>query len=162
MAELEALRARVEELENALAESEDKYRRSLADFQNFQRRAHVNEDESRKRGVAAVVESVITALDHFEQALSHDPAKMSAEQLVKGVRLIHGELVRAIGQHGAGVIDPKPGEEFDPERHLAVSRRASADMPPNHVVEVFQTGYTLGQRVLRPAKVVVSAGETEA
>lgn len=157
--ELEDLRSRVAAAESQRDEAEARYRRALADFTNYQRRSLANEDDARDRGVAGVIESVIPALDHFEQALGHDPAKMTSEALCKGMRLIQDELVRALGQHGAGVIQPGLNDEFDPQRHLAVARRAADGVAPGHIVEVYQTGYTLGERVLRPAKVVVAPTE---
>lgn len=150
--ELDALRAERDDLDS-------KYRRTLADFQNYQRRSLQNEREARERGMEAVVESVILSLDHFEKALSHDVSKMTAEQLVKGVQLIHDELVKALARHGAGIIEPSVNEEFDPMRHQAVAQRASDGVDPGHVVQSLQRGYTLGERVIRPAMVVVAPNE---
>jgi len=158
---IETLRAEVERLAAERDDAEGRYRRVLADFANYQKRALANEDEARKLGKSGVLESVITTLDHFEQAMSQDPAKVDASKLAQGLKMIHGELVRALTAHGAGVIEPKPGDEFDPQRHLAITRRAVPGIEPGHIVELFQTGYTLGERVLRPAKVVVAPAEGE-
>lgn len=140
---------------------EEKYKRTLADYHNSQRRATQNERDARQRGVEAVVESVITALDHFEKALAQDASTMSAEQLVAGVRLIQGELVKAVQRHGGGLIEPKPNDEFDPMRHQAVARSAAEGVAAGRIVRVLQTGYTLGDRTIRPAMVVVAPGEGE-
>lgn len=140
---------------------EEKYKRTLADYHNSQRRATQNERDARQRGVEAVVESVITALDHFEKALAQDASTMSAEQLVGGVRLIQGELIKAVQRHGGGLIEPKPNDEFDPMRHQAVARSAAEGVEPGRIVRVLQTGYTLGDRTIRPAMVVVAPGEGE-
>lgn len=158
---IEALRADVERLASERDDAEGRYRRVLADFANYQKRALANEDEARKRGMTGVLESVITTLDHFEQAMSQDPSRADPAKLAQGLKMIHGELIRAITSHGAGVIEPKPGDEFDPHLHLAITRRAAQGVPPGHIVELFQTGYTLGDRVLRPAKVVVAPAEGE-
>ncbi len=151
---LETLRAERDSLE-------EKYKRTLADYHNSQRRATQNERDARQRGVEAVVESVITALDHFEKALAQDASTMSAEQLVGGVRLIQGELIKAVQRHGGGLIEPKPNDEFDPMRHQAVARSAAEGVEPGRIVRVLQTGYTLGERTIRPAMVVVAPGEGE-
>ncbi len=151
-AAFEALRAERDELDS-------KYRRTLADFQNYQRRSLQNEQEARDRGMACVVESVIASLDHFEKALSQDTSKMTSEQLVQGVRLIHDDLVRSLARHGAGVIEPEVNEEFDPMRHQAVATRAEEGVEPGRIVQTLQRGYTLGERVIRPAMVVVASGE---
>lgn len=157
-AEVEALRERVAALEAERDALDEKYKRTLADYHNSQRRAAQNERDARQRGVESVVESVITALDHFENALSHDASKMSAEQLVEGVKLIHEDLVRAVARHGAGLIEPKPNDEFDPMRHQAVGQHAEPGVAPGHVVRTLQTGYTLGDRTIRPAMVLVAPG----
>ncbi len=159
---LDAMRAEVERISAERDDAEGRYRRVLADFSNYQKRAIANEEEARKRGMTNVLESVIASLDHFEQALAHDVGKTDAATFAQGLRMIHNELIRAIASHGAGVIEPGPGDEFDPQKHLAVARRAAEGVAPGHIVELFQTGYTLGDRVLRPAKVVVAPSESEA
>jgi molecular chaperone GrpE len=156
---LDALRAEIERISAERDDAEGRYRRVLADFANYQKRALSNEDEARKRGMTSVLESVINTLDHFEQAMAHDVGKTDAATFAQGLRMIHNELVRAIASHGAGVIEPGPGDEFDPQKHLAVTRRAAPGVAPGHIVELFQTGYMLGDRVLRPAKVVVAPSE---
>ncbi|MBL0922537.1 MAG: nucleotide exchange factor GrpE [Phycisphaerales bacterium] len=158
---MDSLRAEVERLAAERDDAEGRYRRVLADFANYQKRALANEDEARKLGKSGVLESVITTLDHFEQAMNQDPARVDAGKLAQGLKMIHGELVRAITAHGAGAIEPRPGDEFDPQRHLAVARRAAPGVAPGRIVELFQTGYTLGERVLRPAKVVVAPAQDE-
>lgn len=155
----DALAQRVEALERERDELDAKWRRTLADFTNYQKRSFQNEAEARERGVAAVVESVIVAMDHFEKALSHDASKMTAEQLVDGVKMIHAELVKAVSRHGAGLIEPRANDEFDPMRHQAVARRAAEGVEPGRIVEALQTGYSLGGRTIRPAMVVVSPTE---
>lgn len=149
---LDALRAERDDFEG-------KYKRVLADYHNSQRRAAQNERDARQRGVEVVVESVITALDHFETALAQDAAKMSAEQLLAGVRLIQGELIKAVQRHGGGLIEPKPNDEFDPMKHQAVARHAAPGVEPGRVVQCLQTGYTLGERTIRPAMVMVAPSD---
>ena len=155
----EALQARAESLQRERDDFDAKWRRTLADFTNYQKRALQNETEARERGVASVVESVIVAMDHFEKALSHDATKMTAEQLVDGVKMIHAELVKAVAKHGAGLIEPKANDEFDPMRHQAVARRPAEGVEPGRVVEALQTGYTLAGRTIRPAMVVVAPND---
>lgn len=154
---LEELEDRIGALETERADYEGKYKRALADYQNFQRRSVSNEQSARREGAASVLHSMITALDHFDQALAQDPEKMSAQQLVEGVRLIKSELLNAIRQHGASVIEPKAGDEFDPNRHEALSRIPAAGVEPGCIAEVYQVGYAHDERVLRPAKVIVAA-----
>ncbi len=148
------------ELENEKARS----LRLMADFQNYQRRALQNEVVARQQGVSAVASSVVTVLDHFDTALSQDKAASSVEQLLEGMRLIRGELLKALGHHGVGLLSPQPGDAFEPGKHEAIMQQKAEGIGPGHVVSTFQSGYTLGgggspERVLRPAKVVVAPQE---
>lgn len=147
--EVETLRAQV-------AEWQGKYQRALADYANSQRRALENEREAKYQGVRGVVQSLAPALDHFGMALNIDPDKTTVESLKNGVGVIRDEIMKILGTHGLSVIDPKPGDEFDPTKHEAMLQAKAEGMAPNHVVQVFQTGFLLNDRTLRPAKVSVS------
>jgi molecular chaperone GrpE len=157
---------RLESAERERDEANQKYLRTLAEFQNYQRRSLQNEQFAKAQGAAGVVQSVVNVIDHFDIALGQDPSRASAEQVISGVRLIRDELLRALQQHGVGLINPVPGDEFTPGRHEAVSMRAQDGVAPGRVVQTFQAGYTLAgggvsgqERVLRPAKVVVAPTE---
>lgn len=134
--------------------------RLMADYQNYQRRAYLNEDVAKQQGIASVVASVVPVLDHFDIALNQDPAKASAQQIIDGVRVIREELLKALAQRGVGVIAPQPNDEFFPGRHEAIMQQPADGILPGHIVQCYQLGYTLGpDRVLRPAKVVVAPAE---
>lgn len=152
-----------EKLAQLSAELDDAKARALrlmADYQNYQRRAYLNEDVAKQQGIASVVSSVVPVLDHFDLALMQDPSKASAEQIIAGVKVIREELLKALAQRGVGVIAPKPNDEFNPGRHEAVMQQPADGILPGHIVQCFQLGYTLGpDRVLRPAKVVVAPAE---
>ncbi len=148
--ELARLRAELEETKARML-------RVMADYQNYERRAIQNQLRAKQDGSADVALGVVGVLDHFDLALGHDAAKGSAEQIIAGVRVIRDELIKTLGRHGVGLINPARGEEFQPGRHEAIMQKSEADLPPGHVVMTFQSGYTLGDRVLRPAKVAVSA-----
>lgn len=150
--------ARMEALRAEVAELNAKYLRTLADYHNSQRRASANEREARQQGMGAVIQNVLTVLDHFDLALAQDTSKASAEQIVAGVRVIRDELMKVLQNHGVGVIAPARGDEFDPTRHQAVAQEPAGDLEAGRVVAVMQTGYTLGDRVIRPAMVRVSGG----
>jgi len=152
----------IEVLQRERDEFESKYRRALADFQNYQRRAVQNEQEARLAGARSVVGSVVNVVDHFDLALQLDPAKTSAEQVIGGVRVIRDELFKALQTHGVSAIEPRVGEEFQPGRHEAVMQFAAEGVGAGCVSMVMQVGYAIGDRVLRPAKVAVApaaAGE---
>lgn len=145
------------ELEAKLAEAEARALRTLADFQNFQKRAANNEVEARRQGITSIVASLLPVMDNFDLALGQDISKMTAEQLLGGVDMVRAEMERALAQQGVTMIKPKKGDEFDPAFHEAVTRHPDPEVEPGRVIDSFQTGYKLGDRVLRPAKVVVSA-----
>lgn len=130
--------------------------RAVADAQNVARRARDEVTEARRQGVTSVSRDVITALDHFDMALSQDLSKASAEQVLEGMRAIRGELVRAMGSHGVREMSPAANEPFDPNRHEAVARHPGEGVEPGHVVTTLQVGFLLNDRVVRSAKVVVA------
>ncbi len=89
-----------------LGEAQNAHKLALADFQNFQRRSASNEQQAREQGVRGVLYSVMNVVDHFEMALSLDPAKTTAQQVISGVSMIKDELLSALALHGIGIIKP--------------------------------------------------------
>ena len=82
-------------------------------------------------------------------------------QLAGGVRIVHDDLVKALAGHGVQRIQPRRGDEFDPNRHQAMLREPAEDLEPNRIVYVLQPGYLMGDLVLRPAKVAVTTPADE-
>ncbi len=154
---VEALRAALTERDDLLA----RFKTLAADFQNYQRRAAINEREARQGATSGVVQSVLPIMDHFDLALGQDPTKATSEQIAGGVRMIRAELMRVLEGYGVSLIEPKPGESFNPGDQQAVMQQPSADVEPGHVVMVLGVGYRLGDRVIRPAKVAVAAPSAE-
>jgi len=154
----------VEALADLSAQRDDlagKLIRAAADYQNFQRRATINEREAAMQSRAGVVQQVLTVMDHFDLALNHDPESTSAEQIMGGVQVIRDELFKTLQTFGVSRIQPEPGDEFDPNVHEAMLRQHSDEVGPGCVVALLSIGYLLGERVVRPAKVSVSPGEGE-
>ncbi len=147
---------RIAELELQVDELKDKYQRSLADFQNYQRRALQNERNERQQGVRDVLQSLLGVLDHFELALAQDTNAATAEQILAGVSAIKAEFLRVLQSQGVGLINPEPGEEFDPNQHEAVLNQVVEGIAPGCVASMLQAGYTINDRVVRPAKVAVT------
>lgn len=152
--------ARVAALEAELEETKGKYLRTVADYQNSQRRALQNEQQAKADGVSRIVSDVATILDHFDLALGQDPSKVTVDQLVGGVRVIREELLKILGRNGVSLIEPRPNDEFQPGRHEAVMQQAAEGIDPGHIVSTFQPGFLFtmltGERVIRPAKVAVA------
>jgi molecular chaperone GrpE len=149
-------------LDAAVAESEDlrqKLIRLQADFQNFQRRSAKEILDARQWAEGDFAKSLITVLDHFDLATNVDPAKTDAATLLQGVKITYDELKKVLASRGIETFDPA-NQPFDPHLHEAVMQEANGDVPPMTVLQTFQLGYRLGERILRPAKVKVSKAAT--
>ena len=130
--------------------------RSQADFANFQRRSVENEARARVGGLVQLTRALMPVLDHFDLALAQDHAKLTVEQLAKSIEMTRAELQKALEQNGIARIEPTPGTAFDPLQHDAVMRQPAEGIAPGCVSMRFQTGWRLGESVLRPAKVAVA------
>ena len=130
--------------------------RTLADYQNFQRRARQNERETRELASMGAVQSMIPVLDFFDMALKQDPETATAAQVMGGVEMIRTEFMRVLGNQGVSTISPAAGDEFDPLKHEAIEQTSETDVEPGRVVETRSPGYSMGERVIRPAKVVTA------
>jgi molecular chaperone GrpE len=150
-----------QEIARLQAERDDlnqKYLRTLADYQNSQRRAVSNEKEAKQQGITSVVLNVLTVLDHFDLALAQDPSKATTESIVSGVKVIRDELMKVLQNHGVRLIEAARNGTFDPSVHQAVMQVDDAEIEPGHVVAMLQPGFTLNDRVVRPATVTVRPG----
>jgi molecular chaperone GrpE len=150
------------ELEEKLAEVErerDEYlndlKRVAADFENYRKRVARDQDGLVARAHERLVKELLPVLDDLERALEaaaeHEEAKLE-----EGVRLVHRELLEALAREG--LVEVETEGQFDPHLHEALLSQPS-DQEDGSVIEVLQKGYRLGDRVLRPARVVVSQGE---
>ena len=149
------------ELKGELEKAVEARQRALADFANYQRRASQNEQQAVRSGEADVVRSMLAVLDHFDLALDQDKTQITVEQLLDGVHIVRDELFRSLEAFGVERIAPDAGDEFNPNLHQAVLQQAAEGIAPNHVVAVLQPGYTMGETVLRPAKVSVAPQDDE-
>ncbi len=150
------LEQQIMELSAQLDDAKNRELRLLADFQNYQRRSIMNEKTAKQDGVASVVRGVVGAIDNFDLALGQDMSKATVEQVMGGIRVIRDELLKAIQQAGVTVVSPAPNDEFKPGLHEAVTQMAQEGVDSGNVAMTFQAGYTLGERVIRPAKVAVA------
>jgi molecular chaperone GrpE len=128
--------------------------RTQADFENYRKRVARETAGAQERGVAGLAKELLPALDNLDRALE------SAEEddpLLKGVRLVRSELSAALARAGIESFHPL-GEPFDPSLHEAVATAPAVEgAAGGAVTEVYQDGYRLGESILRPARVVVSA-----
>lgn len=146
----------VTQLRRERDEFESKYLRAAADMQNYARRAQQNVTDARDQQLMDVTRALVTVVDHFDLAIQIDPEKSSAKDVISGVQMVRDELLSTLERFGVQRIDARRGDEFDPNRHEAVMRQAVEDLDTDHVAEQFQPGYALGDKTLRPAKVIIS------
>ncbi|MDR2035730.1 MAG: nucleotide exchange factor GrpE [Coriobacteriales bacterium] len=145
-------------LAKALAEAEelrDRYLRLKAEWDNYRKRTETERAEERSRATQRLVEKLLPVMDDMERALEHSDTA-TEESLKEGIAQVHSKLQGVLLSEGVQAIDPK-GSPFDANLHCAVSIVEDAQAPDETVLEVFQKGYAMGSRVLRPASVVVSS-----
>lgn len=128
-------------------------RRTKADFENYRKRVTSDLQAAQVRGRIEVAREVIDAVDNLERALE---TADGGEGLAAGVEMVLKGLRETLDRNGIDVVDPR-GEKFDPNHHEALSSQPAEGVESGTVVEVLQKGYTLGDQLVRPARVVVSA-----
>ena len=136
----------------------DKWLRAAADLDNVRKRARRDVGAAEMRGIAKLARELLPALDNFERALAAAEAQPENRDhhLTDGIRLVQTELLAALARVGIEPDSPN-GERFDPHRHEALAQRPVEGAEAGTIVEVYNAGYTYGDEVLRPAKVVVAA-----
>ena len=146
--------AEVATLKAKCAELSDQYLRGQADVQNARRRADDEITKARKFAVESFAESLLPVTDSLEAGLAIQDAKL--EQMREGMEATLRQLTAALERNKVIAINPPTGEKFDPHKHQAISMVPS-EQDANTVVSVLQKGYTIVERVLRPALVTVAA-----
>jgi molecular chaperone GrpE len=141
----------------ALAELEDRLLRTAADFENYKKRAARERDEYVKLANERLVKELLPILDDLERALTA-AAEHEEAALEEGVRLVHRSLASVLERQGLRAIDTEG--KFDPHVHEALLSQPS-EAEEGSVIDVVQKGYTLGDRVVRPARVVIAAALPE-
>jgi len=150
-------REEVDHLKAELDRVRDTYLRKLAEFDNFRKRVEREREERQQAAAEDLVKDLLPVLDNFERALEH--AENDSGALREGVEMIARQFKDTLTRRGVEVVDPL-GQPFDPGLHEAVQRVEDSDHPPGTVAFVMLKGYTLGDRLLRPAMVGVVV-ETE-
>jgi molecular chaperone GrpE len=135
----------------------DKWLRAVAELDNVRKRARRDVGAAESRGTFKLARELLPALDNFERALAAAEAQPENRDhhLTDGIRLVQSELLGSLARVGIEPDSPK-GERFDPHRHEAVAQQPVEGAEPGTIVEVYSAGYTYGEDVLRPAKVVVA------
>lgn len=154
--------ARIAELETEVETLKADYLRALAEAQNTKRMAEKRIQDNSKYAVANFAKELLTVCDNLSRALLAAPADVRAmdkavETLAVGVEMTEKELISALGKYGVVKVVSQDAP-FDPHLHQAVQEVDKTDVPTGTVVQVYQDGYMMADRLLRPAMVVVSRG----
>ena len=159
------------ELQGELEATKDKWLRAVADLENYKKRVKREMEEAAVRSVQKLLPAFLPVIDNLERALEvGEPAlkhadesnRKNVEQLLQGIRMVQADFLTALVKHG---IEPVPsvGVPFDPAVHDALQQFDSPDHPPGVVIREFEKGYKMGERLLRPARVIVAgSGSTGA
>jgi molecular chaperone GrpE len=150
MSELEALKARCDELENG-------WKRALADYDNLKKNLALEKQELRKATTESSCHHLLPVLDNFDQAVRFQPESLddSAKNWLAGILHVRSQLEEVLHSFGAEPFGEE-GDSFDPHLHEAVSERLDEKIADQIIVEVSQRGWKLGDKLLRPAKVIVN------
>lgn len=156
--------ARIAEVEAENAGLKDRLIRALADVENLRKRSEREVRDAGQYAIAKFAGDMLSVADNLRRALEAtpddgDPAALKT--LADGVGMTERELLNALEKNGVRKIEPK-GEKFDPNLHQAMFEVPNPDLPSGFVAEVVQAGFTIGERVLRPALVGVSKGGPKA
>jgi molecular chaperone GrpE len=144
-------------------ELKDRALRLAAEMENLRRRTSRDVADARAYAIANFARDMLSVSDNLRRALDAIPADAKAgddagfRALIEGVEMTEREMIATLGRHGVKKLEPQ-GERFDPNFHQAMFEVENPDMPANSVMQVVQTGYVIGERVLRPAMVGVAKG----
>ena len=148
-------------------ELKDRTLRTLAEMENLRRRTEREVADARTYAVTNFARDVLNVADNLRRALESVPAEQRAaadgplKSLIDGIELTERDLAKNLERHGVKPVEPQ-GQKFDPNRHQAMFEVPNPEVPAGTVVQVVQTGYVIGDRVLRPALVGVAKGGPKA
>jgi len=155
------------QLAKEAADLKDRLLRTLAEMENLRRRTEREVADARTYGVTNFARDILAVADNMERALKalddeiREKAEAGVKALLDGVELTERELIKAMEKHGVKKLEPQ-GQKFDPNLHQAMFEIPDESVPTGTVVQIMQPGYTIGERVLRPALVGVSKGGPKA
>jgi len=157
----------IEALNAENSQLKDRVLRTLAEMENLRRRTEREVSDAKTYAVTGFARDVLTVVDNLARALEHLPTEARAtadpqiQSVIEGVELTARDLEAVLGRHGVKRLDPK-GQKFDPNFHQAIFEVPDEMLPAGAVSQVVQSGWTIGDRVLRPAMVGVSKGGAKA
>jgi molecular chaperone GrpE len=150
--QVDALQAQLAEAESKASEYKDGWARSQAEFQNYKKRIERDNELTYASMKGDIIKKILPALDDLERALQNRPAD---DAWASGIELIARKLQNILESEGVKRIEAK-GAAFDPNFHEAITHEPNDEVESEHVIDVVQNGYMLGERVIRPALVRVA------
>ena len=153
--EIEELKKKLEEKEKEAKDFYDRLLRTAADLENYKKRAAKDKEEWTKFANEDLMKAILPFIDNLERAVNHAEKVMDTGVMIEGVRLTLRQILQTLNRFGLAPFE-SVGKPFDPAMHEAMLVVESDQHEPNRVVEEFQKGYLLNDRLLRPATVSVS------
>jgi molecular chaperone GrpE len=153
--EIDDLKKRLEEKEREAKENLDRLLRTAADLENFKKRAAREKEDWTKFANEDLIRAILPFIDNLERAVNHAEKVLDTGVLIEGIKLTLQQIHQTLNRFGLVPFD-SVGKPFDPERHEAMLVVETDQHEPDQVVEEFQRGYLLNERLLRPATVSVS------
>lgn len=153
----EELVGQIEKLEQENKELSDRLLRTMAEFDNYRKRVAREKDDLLKYGAEKMALDILPVADNFERALEQAKTAANAAAVVEGVEMIFKQFIATLDKFNIKPFD-SIGQTFDPEKHEAMAHQESEEYGENTVMAEFQRGYFLNDKLLRPARVVVSRG----
>jgi len=137
------------------AAAEDRLLRLAAEFENYKKRVQREKANALKYAEENIVKELLPFLDNLERAIEQGSTEVDNQGLLEGVVMTRDGLLATLQKFGLRPVESL-GKPFDPHLHEAISLEGSDELPPNHVLQEYQKGYMLKDRLIRPAKVIVS------
>lgn len=161
-----ALQSELEAKDKELADKHDRFVRAAAETENVRRRLEKEKEETARYAITKFAKDILSIGDNFQRAISAVPREAldtdpALKSLLDGVVLAERDYRAVLERHGVKMLDPA-GEPFNPHQHQAVMEQENPDVPNGTVLQVFQVGYLIDDRCLRPAMVTVSRGGPKA
>lgn len=154
--EYDALEKEIESLREDVEEQKDGWLRTRADFENYKKRVQRDAERSHQDSMTSVIKAFLSVSDDLERALKNKPENREVESWVNGIELIHQKLMNQMKNLGVERLDVKPGDEFDPNIHEAITQEENPDFEDGQIIDVIQPGYKISTRIIRPAMVRVA------
>ncbi len=151
----ESLEKQLKQTQEKLQEINDKYLRLYADFDNYQKRVAKEIEDVREATKRSLINEFLVILDNMEKAILI--SKEHKDSIIEGIELTMKSFKDLLRKHGVEEIDPQK-EQFNPDLHDALMMQPSDDMPKDTVLQTLQKGYMYKNKLIRPAKVIVSSG----